>query len=264
MNPPGSIVFLPGAGGGVPDLDVFRDGPGDSNQVDVIAYPGWRRYVTPGYSAEALIDELTAEIMRRIPDGPIRIVGFSIGGHFAYAAALRLQAAGREVAGVCAIDSMIIESSGPGEGWRQRALQEALELLRGGRLGDLARFARSRFWRALVRACGHRLAEIAHRHSRRLPLLLALDPILEEELSMRLLLATVAPWMASLDRNPSALDAPAILLRTGHAAGDDEAWRRRCPTIGIFRIPGTHHNLLGDDNLGALHQAFVAATPGWR
>ncbi len=44
-----SIAFLPGAGGDAPDLGVFREGPGDPNQVEAIDYPGWRRYVTEGY-----------------------------------------------------------------------------------------------------------------------------------------------------------------------------------------------------------------------
>ena len=81
---------------------------------------------------------------------------------------------------------------------------------------------------------------------------------------MRLLIRTVAPWMASVDRNPVALDAPVILLRTGLAAGDDDAWRRRCPDISIFEIPGKHHTLFDAENVGALHERFVSATPDWR
>ena len=46
---------------------------------------------------------MSAEIDARIPYGPIRLVGLSMGGHFAYAAALRLQGMGREIAGFCAI-----------------------------------------------------------------------------------------------------------------------------------------------------------------
>jgi thioesterase domain-containing protein len=264
MNPGNSIVFLPGAGGDPPDLGVFREGPGDANQVEAIDYPGWRRYVAEGYSADALIDDLAVEIARRIPAGPIRIIGVSIGGHFGYAAGLRLQAQGREIAGLCAIDSMMIESSGPSAGWRRRALEQALEHLRERRVGDIVRFMRSKFWRSLVRALGDRLPWMARRCSARLPLVSALDPIFEQELSMRLLLRTVAPWIASVDRNPVALEGPAILLRTGLAAGDDEAWRRRCPNINIFEISGKHHNLFDAGNVGTLHEVFIGATRSWR
>ncbi len=259
-----STVFLSGAGGGVPDLNVFRDGADDPTQVEAIGYPGWKRYVVEGYSAHALIDDLALEIARTIPAGPIRIVGVSIGGHFGYAVGLRLQAQGREIAGLCAIDSMMIESSGPSAGWRQRALGQAFELLRGRRLSDLARFVRSKFWRGLIRGFGDRLPSMAQRCSATLPLVSALDPIFEEELSMRLLIRAATPWMASLDRNPVALEAPAILLRTGFAAGDDDAWRHRCPNIKIFEIPGKHHNLFDAENVGTLHDTFIKATRNWR
>jgi thioesterase domain-containing protein len=264
MNPLDPIVFLSGAGGGAPDLALFRDGAGDPTQVEVIGYPGWRRYVAEGYSADALIDDLATEVARRIPAGPVRIVGFSIGGHFGYAVALRLQDQGREIAGLCAIDSTMIESPGPSAGWRGRALEQALELLGELRLGDLARFMRSKFWRALARALGDRLPWMARRCSARLPLVSALDPVFEHELNMRLLIKMAAPWMASLDRNPVALDAPAILLRTGLAASDDEGWRRRCPNIKIFEISGKHHNLFEAGNIGALHEVFIHATRSWR
>jgi thioesterase domain-containing protein len=264
MSPTAAIAFLPGAGGGVPNLDVFRDGAGDPNRVEAIAYPGWRRYAAAGYSADTLIDDLAAEIVRRIPEGPIRIIGVSIGGHFGYTVGLRLQNQGREIAGLCAIDSMMIQSSGPSKGWQQRALQQALELLRGRRPSDLIRFMRSKFWRALMRVLGDRLGEVARRYSTSLPLLFALDPLVEEELSMRLLLSTSASWIASLDRNPATLDAPATLLRTGLAANGDEAWRRRCPGIEIFEIPGNHHDLFDAENVPELHDIFIGATRRWR
>jgi len=264
MKPPVPIIFLSGAGGGAPDLRLFRDGAGDPTRVEVIGYPGWRRYVSEGCSADSLIDDLAAEIALTIPTGPIRIVGFSIGGHFGYAVARRLLAQGRDIAGLCAIDSTMIESSGPSAGWRGRALEQALELLGGLRFGHLARFMRSKFWRALLRALGDRLPATARRYAASLSLVCRCDPILEHELSMRLLIRLAAPWMASLDRNPVALNAPVILLRTGLAANDDEAWRRRCPNIEIFEISGKHHNMLQSGNLGKLHEVFIRATRSWR
>jgi hypothetical protein len=61
---------------------------------------------------------------------------------------------------------------------------------------------------------------------------------------MYLLVREVVPWIASLDREPVALKARAILLRTRLTAGDDAAWRRRCPSIEIFEIPGRHRAYL--------------------
>jgi thioesterase domain-containing protein len=259
------VVFLSGAGGGAPDLNVFRAGPQDATRFEVVSYPGWKRYVSDGFSAEVLIGDLVEEIATRVPRGPICIVGLSIGGHLGYAAALRLEAMGRQVLGFCAIDTFMIASSKPSAGWRGRALAQGLELLQGRRFSEFALFLRSRFWRALARLAGSRLPGLLRRFSsRRSSLLSGFDPVFEEELSMRLLIEATAPWIAALDRAPVALEAPAILLRTDLTAGDDAAWRSRCPNIKIFELPGQHHTLFEPQNVAALREAFSAATRDWR
>ena len=260
-----TIIFLPGSGGGSPDFSVFRTGPDDATHFESIGYPDWRRSAAGGFSAEALIAELVEKIVTTVPQGPIHIIGLSIGGHFGYAAALRLQAMGREIAGLCAIDSFMIVSAEPSAGWKGRALAEALELLRGRRFGEFMRFVRSKFWRALLRLAGSRLPGLLQRFSSgRSPSVSAFDPIFERELSMRLLVRETAPWIASLDREPVALRAPAVLLRTRLTAGDDAAWRRRCPNIEVFEITGQHHTLFEAENIGSLREAFFTATRDWR
>jgi thioesterase domain-containing protein len=265
-DPSSSYVYLPGAGGGAPDFAVFRTNPDDGTRFETIGYPGWQRYVAEGFSAQVLIEELSAQIATRVPHGPIRIIGMSLGGHFGYAVALHLQAHGREIAGFCAIDSFMISSSEPGAGWKRRALAQGLYLLRKRRVGESMRLARSKFWRALLRLARGRLPNLLRRFgsSGRLPSGLAFDPVFEEELSLRLLLRQTAPWIASLDRNPVALSAPSILLRSNLTAGDDAAWRRRCPKIQIFEVSGGHHTLLEAENINSLHEAFITATRGWR
>ena len=39
------VIVLPGAGGGAPDLSVFRAGLDDKTRFEAISYPGWPRYV---------------------------------------------------------------------------------------------------------------------------------------------------------------------------------------------------------------------------
>jgi thioesterase domain-containing protein len=258
------IIFLSGAGGGAPNLDVFRESMEDVARFEVIGYPGWRRHVADGFSAEVLIADLVAQIVTRVPRGPIRIVGFSIGGHFGYSAALRLQAMGREIAGFCAIDTFMMVSPELSEGWKSRALAEGFELLRGRRFREFTRFVRSRFWRGLFRLAGSRLSSLLQRlSSSRRPSVSASDPIFERELSVRLLIVAVAPWIASLDRQPVPLKAPAILIRTRMTASDDAAWRRRCPNIEIFEIPGQHHTLFEAENINSLREAFLTGTRSW-
>jgi pimeloyl-ACP methyl ester carboxylesterase len=248
------------------NLDVFRESVEDVTRFEVISYPGWERYAADGFSAEALMADLVAQIAARVPRGPIRIVGLSIGGHFGYAAVLRLQAMGREIAGFCAIDAFMITSSKPSAGWRGRAVAQGLELLRRRRFGEFIRFVRSKFWRGLFRLAGSRLPNLLQGFpsSGRQPSVSALDPIFEKELSLRLLIQGVAPWIASLDQESVPLKAPAILLRTRLTSVDDPAWLRRCPNMEIFDIAGQHHTLFEPENIGSLREAFVTATRGWR
>jgi len=257
-----SFVYLPGGGGdGERDVAALANCFGSSVRFDIIRYPGWRRYVEEHYSTEALVEELAAEIVKRVPKGPICIMGMSIGGHFGYAAALRLHSRGREVALLCAIDSFMLASK-PAAGWHMRALLEAFNLLKKGRLKSFARMLRSKVWRATLRLAGNRLTGILRRSSGggKVPAIFSGDAVAEQELRMRLLVSAAVPWFAELDRNPIALMAPSILLRSQHSAVHDAAWRRRCPEIAIREVPGEHETLFDPENIGGLIDAFRDAT----
>lgn len=260
------FVFLPGSGGGAPHLEAFGADEGNHTRFVTIGYPGWQRYVGASFSAQALIAELAEQIMKAVPDGPIRIVGNSIGGHFGYATALHLQAAGREVAGFCAIDSFMISSADASAGWQKRALAHGLHLLRRRRFAELIQFGRSKFWRAMLRIGGSRVHGMLRRIAARGPTssLSSIDPIFELEINLRLLTQAAASWIADLDRKPIPLDVPSALLRTRLVSEDDSAWRRRCPMIEIYEIPGGHHTLFEPENIDALRRAFITATARWR
>ncbi len=253
------FVFLPGSGGGRPDLSFLT--AGSSIIFEQIDYPDWQRYVADDFSPTALIAELAAEINIRVPEGPIRLVGLSMGGHFGYAVALHLQGMGREIAGLCAIDSFMIDTAEPTDGWLKRAFREGIELLRAKQIDKFNEFIRSRFWRAVLRVIGDRLHEFCH--AGWLPRLAKMDWILKRELRMRLLVRAVAPWLATLDQEPAVLNVPATLLRTGLNFGDDEAWRRRCPEIQFYQLTGAHHTLLEPENRAKFRDAFMAGTRDW-
>jgi thioesterase domain-containing protein len=262
---PPRVFCLPGAGGSS-DWSLFKAGSEDTTRFETIGYPCWRRIVADGFSVEALISEFAAQIIATAPEAPIHILGSSIGGHFGYAVALRLQTIGREIAGFCAIDSFMIAVSAPRPGWKGRHLEEGWRLLRTGRLNDFATLLRSLFWRALLRSLGDRLPVLLRRPglSHRLTEIFSLAPTLEREMSMRLLIREAAPWIASLDREPVALNALAALLRTRLTSGDDPAWRRRCPNIEIVEIAGDHNTYFEQENAGSFREAYFAATRDWR
>jgi thioesterase domain-containing protein len=258
------IIVLSGAGGGSPDFDVFRYGEDDTTSFEAIGYPDWRRCVADGYSAEVLIEDLAAQIVAKVPRGPIRIIGLSIGGHLGYAIGVRLQTMGREIDGLCAIDSFMFASSAPSKGWKGRAMKLGFELLRKRRAHEFSNFLRSRVWRSFARFTVGRVPGLLRKPWFQSIASPPFDPIFENELSVRLLIHTFAPWMASVQREPVALKVPATLLRTALTATDDVAWLRRCPNIKILEIPGHHHSLFDPENIGSLREAFLAGTSDWR
>jgi len=257
------IIVLPGAKG-APDLSWFTEDGDDFGQFEAVSYPDWHRYLEEGFSANALIEDLAAQITSKVTCGPIYVVGISIGGHFGYAAALHLQASGRQIGGFCAIDSFMITSSKASAGWLSRASARGLDLLRNRRIDEFSIFARALFWRALLRLARDHLPHLLRKFgsSRRLPIL-ASNQILEDELSMRLLIREAAPWIGTLDLNPITLDAPAVLMRTKGNAHYDQAWQRRCPNIRVCEIPGDHQTYFDPENIGALRKLFAAATVNW-
>lgn len=258
-------VILSGAGGDVINPMLFCSSVQEAHRFPTIRYPGWPSYVKKGFSAERLVRDLSAKIAERVPQGPIRIIGMSIGGHLGYAVALNLKATGREIGGFCAIDTFTATTALPMAGWKSRALKTGATLLREQRFSDFGQFFRSRLWRASMRLSGRRLGDLVNMlaPSSRLPWFLAVDPILEEELSMRLLIREVAPWVETLDRDPVPLQAPSILIRTASTNDADAVWRRRCPQIKIVQIPGDHDNILGSDASSSLREAFLTASSDW-
>ncbi len=260
------LIVLPGAGNNAPDPALFRGASADATRVEIVRYPGWRRYVENGYSAEALVRDLAREITTRAGGDPIRIVGMSIGGHLGYAAARYLEGAGRPVEGLCAVDAFMVSSAALRPGWARRMFGWGADLLRKRRARDFMQYVRSLFWRGVFRSTGDRLAGLCRSLAshRALESLLCADQVFERELGMRLLVRLVNPWMATLDVAPTSLKAPAILLRTGSAALHDVTWQKRCPLLQIFEIPGDHNSTFEPENAGSFHQVFLTATSHWR
>jgi thioesterase domain-containing protein len=257
------IIVLPGAGGEAPVPELFRAGRNDLRHVEAMRYPGWPRYIEEDFTAEALIADLVTEISHKIPRGPVCIVGLSIGGNFGHVVAQRLEAMGREVTGFCAIDATIIP---PRRRWGGHALADGWSLLRQRRIGEFVRFSRSFFWRHLLRSVHGQLPSLLRNSasSARLPSSFAVDPLLEKELGMGLLMRKIAPWIASLDGKSVVLKAPTVLLRNPSNANNDAAWRLRCPGIRIVEIPGQHETIFDSGNVDELNKSFIAATRCWR
>ena len=260
---PRTFIF-PGLNSRVVDPACFSVNAEDAERFQTLLYPGWPQYVQIGFSGDKLVEHFAAQIAECAPEGHVRIIGLSVGAHLGYAAALSLQASGYKIDGFCAVDPYAETTASTTAGWQVRAVREAAALLGDRRYNDFGRFLRSRFWRAQLRLAGDPIAGSARRRapSGRLPWILALDPIFEQELNMRLLIRELAPWVPVLDREPVALKTPAVLLRLRSNEKADAIWRRRCPRIQVLEIPGDHNSLI-EENLGSIRELFVAATRDW-
>ncbi|HLH96182.1 MAG TPA: alpha/beta fold hydrolase [Xanthobacteraceae bacterium] len=260
------IIVVPGAGGEELDPAIFATDAAEPPQIRTLRYPGWRRYVGDGFAGETLIADLAAQAIEMVPDGPIYIVGYSIGGHFGYALAQHLQAAGRDVQGFCAIDSFMINPALPDPQWKRRVRARSVQLLRDGRIREFARFLQSLLLGTIIRMMGgqisRRLRSLAA--SRGLRAFLNAVPSLESEIDMRLLIRSTAPWLASLDQKAAPLKVPASLIRGRLSTSREAAWKRRCPDIEILETSGHHFDLFDADNIKSFRAAFRSATQDWR
>jgi thioesterase domain-containing protein len=256
-----TTIFFPGIGGEIPvlgDLDI-----GDGNlSLEPIGYPEWWRSLPASeFRAEALMADFEAQIAAKAPQGPLQIVGYSIGGHFGYVAALHLKAAGREITGFCILDSFMIGSVTPLAGWQRRVRAEVMTIIRTRPSRELILFVRSKFWRVLLRLARDRLAHLLGRpgFARLVAQIAALDKVLYSELTMHVFMRKVAPWIQALDRDPLPLAVPTVLLRTRENSEHDQAWRRRCPNLEVIEISGQHQSLFGPENMSALRAAYATA-----
>jgi thioesterase domain-containing protein len=249
------IVILPGAGG-IEEIDAFRAEIERVTPFETVCYPTWRHHQAGAFQGWHLVEQLAAQITEWVPHGPIRIVGYSIGGHLGYATGLHLQARGREISGLCAIDPFM----------NSRAFTKGWQLIREMKFGELIRLSTLKFRRMLLRTANGGLIKRTRRSdpSDTSPSIWGLNSDSRAEANMLLWLRDAAAWIASLDREPIALRAPAILLRTPLFAVDDPIWQRRCLNIAIHEVSGQHLTLFGPDNIGSLRDAFVGATRDWR
>jgi pimeloyl-ACP methyl ester carboxylesterase len=105
IEPPGTVFMIPGLAGDTPLEGGFRASCVPALRIAVVDLPGWHDMVEPGFTMDHIVERTAAEIAARAPIGPIRLAGFSFGGHVAFGAAQLLIEMGREVAFVGILDT---------------------------------------------------------------------------------------------------------------------------------------------------------------
>jgi len=102
---PGTVFLIPGMGGESQLEGGFVAGCKPALHVAVVDLPDWPDMLAPDFRMEDLVEHAVAAIIARAPDGPVRLAGYSLGGHIAFDVARALVARGRSIGFVGILDT---------------------------------------------------------------------------------------------------------------------------------------------------------------
>jgi thioesterase domain-containing protein len=111
------VLLLPGLNGDSPSLASFRADLGRHFRFVVVEYPPWRTMVTGGCSLQMISDAAMTTVLAAMPEGVVRIAGYSLGSAVAYDVARRLSEAGRTIEWFVVLDTDV-ETGYAGRGLR--------------------------------------------------------------------------------------------------------------------------------------------------
>ena len=133
------VVFvLPGlAGDQDPVLEGFWGPTRSVFDLVPIAYLDWTDLIAARCDGEALARHVNQQIKSRVPQGPIRMAGYSIGGHLAYSTAAELEAQGFTVNSVVILDAPLHLDAAP-QPFRVRLRERLKDLLSFNLRGGIA------------------------------------------------------------------------------------------------------------------------------
>ncbi len=239
------LFFFPGAGPpGDVALTLGRLFP--EVEVEAIAYPEWRNLTDPERAMDHLLDGVERQVRAKASNGPVLILGYSLGVQIGWGFAHRFQRGGGTVAFFGAINGRVVATDKPQRQWLRQAVRDfACDLLRG-EVRAVGAFISSRFNRLLQRAAGGDLPKMAGGWARRgrLPWLLSRNPVFESELNMRLLIRAAVPWTQKIESELPPLECPSLLVRGPDDAAFDGRWRSLCPRLDIMAVTGSHLAIL--------------------
>ncbi len=253
-----TVFLFPGLGGDDLELAGLRGACGAAVRFVPISFPDWTEMLARQLDLDSLVADVTARIIAEAPAGPLRLAGYSFGGHVAYAVAARLVAAGRQVAQFALLDvkafPTVASARLTGGGRLHRftaAFADGEIAVEVGRImaGLLVRPGSAALLRLLARA----------RHAR-LPF--GLQDHVHTPLQMRFRMPMLQALLRRMQEAPRPLDVGAVLFRCHEQeVGEvgDLGWGPYLRPLRIVDVPGHHATLLQPDNMARLAAAFVAA-----
>jgi len=84
--------------------------------VRAVDYGDWQHWTAPGFGPEQLVARVAEHIAAAQPDGELRLLGYSVGGHLGFATIQRLRQMGRTVGLLGILDTNLSEH--PHSGFR--------------------------------------------------------------------------------------------------------------------------------------------------
>jgi len=252
------VVFvLPGIGGEKdPRLERFWAPSRSMFDLVLVTYLDWTDLIETGRDFSHLATHVRRQIEARMPAGPLRIVGYSLGGHLTYATALGFQAEGRMVESVAILDAPVnLGASRPPLRKRLRARFDAFLTfnLRAGMASFLAKLLIMQHARPLL----HRLSRF---RNTLLPFHLERD--VHHKITMQLVRSLHSSWWQKILSEAEPLETPTFLLRSEEHEDfdrEDLGWKEYCLDLRVIQVTGSHHGMLDPANNAALRSALVAA-----
>ena len=259
------IFLLPGVGGDTPPLVRFRMEWEGVARVVPLEHPKWKELIDAEQGMETLVRDCLRRIAQQAPDGPIWLMGYSLGGNVAHALALRLVEQGRQVGFVGLLDA--------------EAIHEDAEVVAAQLLGRTSLLHLG--WH-FVRDIGRLLREIRERQSNRalaltlvrwvttpwgwpifswlakhgrLPLPVMFRYHVNDYLNQARLVAAAGAWCDRISKHPRPLPVPAVLFRSEAHRPEDAAdlgWTTHFPELEIVHLSGTHSTMFEPPHLEIL------------
>jgi thioesterase domain-containing protein len=249
--------FLPGLGGDEdPKLAAFWKPFAGALRIVPLTYVDWTELVEQDIDFSVVVSHVKRQIEEILPVGPLRLAGYSIGGHLAYACAREFHAEGRVVDCVAIFDAPadVQNLKLPLSKRLQQRLDRLLSFdIRAGISSILAKSLTNP--RSLPRL--RKLSRYRHR-----PLPFHLESSLHRKFQMQMVLRLFPPWWKKVSCPPEVLDTPTFLFRSEEHESDereDLGWGDYFRIVTVIRVAGSHRGMLEPAVNAPLRAAFLSA-----
>lgn len=255
------VFLLPAIGGDDPRLVNFRSVCRAAIGVELVELGDWPDLTAPGVDLTTLAVRLAEQIMDRADSGPLRLAGWSYGGHLAVAVASALCQAGREVTFLGILDTTtspltFADLEPQPHPTRMANLRQVPAWIRNGEAADrLADFIVTRV------VAQPRLLRLAARlRHTRLPFGFSFH--LNRRMGLRLRRDLLEAWRLRRDPPPPLSVGSLVLFRAAETepfAPDELGWCAAYPDIRIVPVTGGHTTMLEPPHLATLCERFIEA-----